>query len=142
MPPTVTYYHRSDPPSIEIVTGRAGRHRAKRLPICGCATEGFRVVSMVDARMGKRLQVVLDDADFEELTDLAAREGMTRSEWVRQVLARARRERTVSDPSRKLEAIRAATRHAFPTGDVSEMLAEIAQGYSGFDGYGGTERVT
>ncbi len=91
--------------------------------------------------MSKRLQVVLDDDDFEELTDLAARDGMTTSEWVRQVLARARRERRVSDPARKLAAIRAATRHAFPTGDVSEMLAEIEQGYSGFDGYGGIERI-
>ena len=37
----------------------------------------------------------------------------------------------VGDVSKKLEAIRAAAKHEFPTGDIEDMLAEIEQGYLG-----------
>lgn len=80
--------------------------------------------------MSKRLQVVLDDAEFDSVRELAAREGMTTSEWVRVQLRRARRERPDGDQARKLAAVRAAARHEFPTGDIDQMLAEIEQGYT------------
>ena len=85
---------------------------------------------MIDSSMSKRLQVVLNDAEFEELHEVAERDGVTTSEWVRRALRQARRERTMTDPARKLGAIRAANRHAFPTGDIDQMLAEIEQGYA------------
>jgi len=80
--------------------------------------------------MSKRLQVLLDDAEFDSIRQLAASEGMTTSEWVRALLRRARRERPTGDQARKLAAVRAAARHEFPTGDIDQMLAEIEQGYA------------
>lgn len=81
--------------------------------------------------MSKRLQVLLDDQEFDAIRDVAVREGMTMSEWVRQLVRAAWRDRPVGDQARKLAAVRAAARHSFPTGDVDQMLAEIEQGYLG-----------
>lgn len=83
--------------------------------------------------MSKRLQVVLDDGEFEAIREIAAREGTTVSEWVRQLLRAARRERPTGDRARKLAAVRAAARHRFPTGEIDQMLEEIEQGYLGDD---------
>jgi len=64
----------------------------------------------------------------------AARErGMTVSEFVRETLREARRQVASGDTERKLAAIRAADRHAYPTADVDQMLGEIERGY-GEDG--------
>ena len=80
--------------------------------------------------MSKRLQVVLQDEEFEQLREFARARGLTLSEWVRQVLRRARTERPAGDRARKLAAVRAAARHSFPTADIEEMLAEIERGYA------------
>ncbi len=79
--------------------------------------------------MSKRLQVVLKDEEFEQLREVAREQGMTVSEWVRQVLRKARSERPAVDRARKLAAVRAAARHDFPTADIDEMLNEIERGY-------------
>lgn len=79
--------------------------------------------------MSKRLQVVLPDEEFEQVREVARESGLTVSEWVRQVLRRARTERPADDRARKLAAIRAAAQHSFPTADIDEMLAEIERGY-------------
>ena len=79
--------------------------------------------------MSKRLQVVVDDAELERFQDAAGREGMTLSEWVRQVLRVAERSTSNGDPSRKLGAIRAAARLEFPEVDIDEMLDDIERGY-------------
>lgn len=81
--------------------------------------------------MSKRLQVVLRDEEFEQLRNVAGQQGLTVSEWVRQVLRRARSERPAGDRARKLAAVRAAARHDFPTADIDEMLDEIERGYAG-----------
>ncbi|MBW3664350.1 MAG: antitoxin [Actinobacteria bacterium] len=81
--------------------------------------------------MSKRLQVLLDEHEFDAIRQVAAAEGVTVSEWVRQVLRRARRERPSADAARKLAAIRAAARHDFPTADIDQMLTEIEAGYLG-----------
>ena len=75
-----------------------------------------------------RLQVVMDDAELEEYRRLAARQGSTLSEWVRQNLRRAARDETSGDVERKLTAIRAATRYDFPTADIDRMLRQIESG--------------
>jgi hypothetical protein len=46
-------------------------------------------------------------------------EDMSLSEWVRQLLRAAWRDRQAGDQARKLDAVRAATRHSFPTGTSS-----------------------
>jgi len=55
---------------------------------------------------------------------------LTLAEWVRRALAAARRREPAVDSSRKLSAVRAATHHAFPSGDISDMLAQIERGYT------------
>jgi hypothetical protein len=81
--------------------------------------------------MSKRLQVILDDAELREIQRIARRQRLTVAEWVRQALRVARRREPGGDATRKLEAVRAAVRHSFPTAGVDEMLADIERGYSG-----------
>ncbi len=79
--------------------------------------------------MSKRLQVVLEDQELEQLRQAAREQGLTVSEWVRQALRRARAGRPSVDRARKLAAVRVAARHSFPTADIDEMLAQIERGY-------------
>jgi hypothetical protein len=81
--------------------------------------------------MSKRLQVLLDEAEFQELRRTARRQRMTVAEWVRQALRRARRREPAHSAERKLEVVRAAVRHEFPTADIGRMLAEVESGYAG-----------
>lgn len=59
----------------------------------------------------------------------ARRQRLTVSEWVRRALRAASRQEPARDPEAKIEAIRAATRHEFPTADIDEMLKEIERGH-------------
>jgi len=79
--------------------------------------------------MSKRLQVLLEEPELREIQRLARRERMTVAEWVRQALRAARRETPRSEPSKRLQVIRAAARHSFPTADIDEMLGQIERGY-------------
>jgi hypothetical protein len=81
--------------------------------------------------MSRRLQVLLDEAEYREIQKIARRQRMTVSEWVRQTLRRGRRTEPLADAERKLDAVRAAARHAFPTADIDAMLGEIERGYLG-----------
>jgi len=79
--------------------------------------------------MSKRLQVLLDETEFRDLREAASRQGVPVSEWVRQALREARRREPRGDLDSKLRAVRAATRHEFPTADIDRLLAEIELGY-------------
>lgn len=79
--------------------------------------------------MSKRLQVLLDEAEFRDLREVARRQGVPVSEWVRRTLREARRRESEGDLDSKLAAVRAAVRHELPTADIDEMLAEIERGY-------------
>lgn len=79
--------------------------------------------------MSKRLQVLLDEAEWRDLQRVARASRMTVAEWVRQALRAARARRPAADAGRKLEVIRGAARHAFPTADIDRMLADIEGGY-------------
>lgn len=79
--------------------------------------------------MTKRLQVILQDPEYREVQRAARSRQMSIAEWVRQALALARRREPVGDVGKKLEIIRAAAKHEFPTGDIETMLAEIEKGY-------------
>jgi hypothetical protein len=54
---------------------------------------------------------------------------MSIAEWVRQALDLARRREPASNTGKKLDVIRAAVRHAYPTGDINNILSEIESGY-------------
>ena len=79
--------------------------------------------------MSKRLQVLLPERDLAEIRQLARREQMSTAEWVRQALRAARRGKPRVASGKKLDAIRAASRHAFPAPALDQMLAEIERGY-------------
>lgn len=81
--------------------------------------------------MSKRLQVLLDEPEWREIQRAARAERMTVAEWVRQALRAARRAVSTTDADRKLEAIRTAARHGFPTADIEQMNQEIVRGYLG-----------
>jgi hypothetical protein len=79
--------------------------------------------------MPKRLQVILQDPEYREIQRVARTRRMSLAEWVRQALDLARRREPLGDASKKLEVIRAAARHDYPTADIDRMLAEIESGY-------------
>lgn len=79
--------------------------------------------------MSKRLQVLLDESEWREIQRAARSTRVTIAEGVRQALRAARASAPVGDIGKKIDVIRAATRHAYPTGDIKEMLTEIEHGY-------------
>jgi hypothetical protein len=80
--------------------------------------------------MSKRLQVVVRDADLERYSRAADAAGTSLSEWVRQALRVAERERSSGDVEAKLALIRKAA--SYETGgrevDIDTMLAETEAG--------------
>ena len=81
--------------------------------------------------MAKRLQVILQDPEYREIQRVARSRHMSLAEWVRQALEAARRKEPAGSIAKKLEAIHDAAQHEFPSGDIDQMLAEIATGYLG-----------
>ncbi len=81
--------------------------------------------------MATRLQVILQDPEYREIQRVARTRRMSIAEWVRQALTLARRQEPLGNVSQKLEAIRTAARHSFPTADIDTILAEIESGYLG-----------
>lgn len=80
--------------------------------------------------MSKRLQVILQDPEYRDIQRAARARRMSIAEWVRQALHQARRSEPGDNLSKKLEAVRRAAQHQYPTGDIDTMLAEIEKGYS------------
>jgi len=80
--------------------------------------------------MVKRLQVLLADRDYKEIQRLAKAKNLSIAEWVRQALEAARRKQPIGDAARKIDSIRSAARHDYPTADIEQMNAEIARGYA------------
>lgn len=83
--------------------------------------------------MSKRLQVLLPEAEFRQLRQVARRSRMTVAEWVRRALRAAWRTEPSADRQKKLLTIREAAAHRGPTGDIDQVLREIEQGYLGKD---------
>lgn len=81
--------------------------------------------------MTKRLQVLLQEPEYREIRRMARARRMSLAEWVRQALQLARRSEPGRDYRKKLEVVRAAVQHEFPSGDIETMLEEIENGYVG-----------
>lgn len=81
--------------------------------------------------MSKRLQVLLDEAEYREIRRLARQRRATVAAWVREALRAARAQQPSRRTDEKLKALRAAAAHGYPTADVDQMLAEIERGYGG-----------
>jgi hypothetical protein len=81
--------------------------------------------------MKQRLQVLLEEDEFDEIRRVARRHRMTVAEWVRQALRAARADEPDVDPQRKLAVVREATKGSYPTADIEVMLAQMEKGYRG-----------
>lgn len=81
--------------------------------------------------MTQRLQVLLEDAEFDEIRAIARRHRMTVAEWVRQAMRLARRDEPAVESTRKLAMVRESVRGAYPTAPIDAMLAEIERGRAG-----------
>jgi hypothetical protein len=79
--------------------------------------------------VAKRLQVILQDPEYREIQRAADAQRLSIAAWVRQALAAARRREPVGNVGKKLDSVRAAARHSYPTADINDMLAEIERGY-------------
>lgn len=79
--------------------------------------------------MSKRLQVLLNEAEYDEIQSIAKENGMTTAEWVRQALRTAKRDYPRARTAKKMAALAASTSYSFPTADIDQMLGEIEQGY-------------
>ena len=77
--------------------------------------------------MAKRLQVILQDPEYRESQRAARSRRMSIAQWIRQALVAARQDESATDVGKKLEAIRAAARHDFPSGNIEVMLAQIGE---------------
>jgi hypothetical protein len=84
--------------------------------------------------MSKRLQVLLDERELRQIQRIARARRLTVAEWVRQALRAASRQEPLADAGKKLEVVRGAARHAFPTADIDQMLQEVERGYLGDTG--------
>ena len=81
--------------------------------------------------MAKRLQVILQDLEYREIRRIARSRHVSIAEWVRNALALACRHEPLGDAGKKLDVIRAAARHDYPTADIGRILEEIESGYIG-----------
>jgi hypothetical protein len=84
--------------------------------------------------VAKRLQVILQDPEYREIQRIARSRHMSLAEWVRQALQLACRREPVGETGKKLDVIRAAAKHAYPTADIDVMLTEIEKGYGSGSG--------
>jgi hypothetical protein len=91
----------------------------------------------------QRLQVVLVDAEMRDLQRLARQQHTTVA--VRQAIRDARRQEPRIDADRKLEVVRAAARHALPTGgrfvESDDRAARVLSFDTGFDDFPGVRRL-
>lgn len=82
--------------------------------------------------MAKRLQVLLDEEEYQEIQEAAHAERMTVAEWARRALRRSKPIRPEVIQA-KLRAIREAAQLNHPTADIDVMLEEIAAGRNARD---------
>jgi hypothetical protein len=81
--------------------------------------------------MSTRLQVVLNDEEVARIRRIAKSQHQTVSEWVRRSLRVAQQAYPATDAGRKVQIVREAAGHAYPTSDIDGMLSEIERGYTG-----------
>ena len=79
--------------------------------------------------MSQRLQVLLEEAELDEIRRTARRQGVTVAHWVRNTLRGAIDREPDAGVAAKLAAVRRAAKQSFPTADIEQMNAEIDEGY-------------
>ncbi|HRC84821.1 MAG TPA: antitoxin [Thermoanaerobaculia bacterium] len=79
--------------------------------------------------MRYQLTVPLEETELEEIREAARAERRAVGDWARDVLLGAKGRRLSLPVQDKLQALREAARHQFPTANLDQMLAEIERGY-------------
>jgi len=98
---------------------RSRRHLILTLRPCAYYTHG----------VSKRLQVIMNDSEMRRIRSLARSKGVTVSELTRRALLEIAQRESVGNVELKLQSVRSAVTHAFPTSDIAQMNAEIVKGY-------------
>ncbi len=75
--------------------------------------------------MTKRLQVLFEDDELNDIRRLARQQRMTTAEWVRRSLRAAREADAGAGVGQKLAAVRIAAAYKFPSADIGRMINEI-----------------
>jgi hypothetical protein len=78
--------------------------------------------------MSKRLQVVVSDADYRDVTRLAKKRAVPVAEVVRQSLRRTVEEAAERSPEERIANVLRFARFSGPTGDLGSMLEDIEKG--------------
>lgn len=79
--------------------------------------------------MRKRLQVLIEEDELQEIRRAARRDRLSVAEWVRRALREVRLLQAQASVERKLAAIHKASEYAAPTADIDQMLTEIERAY-------------
>jgi hypothetical protein len=75
------------------------------------------------------MQVLFEEGEFRRIQAAARARGLSVAEWVRQHLREAARSTPIGSAPKKLDVVRTAAQHSFPSGDIDQMLEEIERGY-------------
>ncbi len=75
--------------------------------------------------------MLIDDKEFAAIRQVAAERHQTVSEWVREALRTVRSVYPTGDAGRKIQAVREAATHSYPTADIEQMLQQVESGYGG-----------
>ena len=67
----------------------------------------------------------MDDEELAQIRQIAEAHHQSVSDWVRQALRAARREYPNAGAGRKVQVVREAATHRYPTGDMDDLLREI-----------------
>ena len=79
--------------------------------------------------MSKRMQILVEEAEYARFQQSAQRMGISLAEWVRHALRAACRREPDTGTKEKLAAIRNAARHNYAMGNIDQVLAGIERGY-------------
>jgi hypothetical protein len=78
--------------------------------------------------MSKRLQVLLQDEEYQELAQVCRKQAISIAQWVRGALRKSLQQSRPLSPEKKLARILKFTKHEGPTGDINEILSDIERG--------------
>ena len=73
--------------------------------------------------------MILQDPEYRAIQRAARSAHLSLAESVRRTLRSARRHEPAGSSSRKLEVIRLAAQHDYPTADIDQKLEEVETGY-------------
>lgn len=73
--------------------------------------------------------MILQDPEYRAIQRAARSAHLSLAESVRRTLQSARRHEPEGSSSRKLEVIRLAAQHDYPTADIDQKLEEVETGY-------------